>query len=261
MIAYKECQHMPESGREIEYKFRQRRIPKRRPSEDNRQYAYRAIREEILMLDLPPGERLREVELATLLCVSRTPVHDAIERLRLDGLADSVPNRGAVVSALNPENISNCLWLLDIFCCDVISSFFTNKVSKEQIAILNFLLAHVEEAVKENDSRRYARLIADFFQQFFTLGGQYNLVWTGLSRTYSDIYRLNVLIAESSGAASSLTYLLRQMTHALSERKSDKAAFYIRKWLLLTEKLIPQLQEDYPDYWINTDKDMEREIK
>ncbi len=251
---------MPESERKIEYKSRQRRSAKRRPSEDNRQYAYRAIREEILMLDLAPGERLREVELATLLSVSRTPVHDAIERLRLEGLANSVPNKGAVVCALHPESISNCLWLLDIFCCDAISSFFTNKVSKDQIAILNFLLAHVEEAVKENDSRRYARLIADFFQQFFTLGGQYNLIWSGLSGTYSDIYRMNVLIADFSGAASSLTYLLRQMTHALSERKSDKAAFYIRKWIQLTEKLIPQLRKDCPDYWIDYDKDTEREL-
>ena len=49
---------------------------------------------------LRPGQRLRELELAEELGVSRTPMREAIRRLVADGLADHQPNRGVVLRRL-----------------------------------------------------------------------------------------------------------------------------------------------------------------
>lgn len=50
------------------------------------QNAYEVLRHEILSGSLPVSERLTEVELATRLGVSRTPVREAVKRLLLEGL-------------------------------------------------------------------------------------------------------------------------------------------------------------------------------
>jgi DNA-binding GntR family transcriptional regulator len=54
--------------------------------------------------DLAPGELLREEELAAWLEVSRTPVRDAISRLRDQGLVVYRPNRGTRVAEIDLDH-------------------------------------------------------------------------------------------------------------------------------------------------------------
>lgn len=56
--------------------------------------AYAELRQRIMTWQLPPGTRLREVELAAELNVSRTPVREALQRLRSDGLIAARGQRG-----------------------------------------------------------------------------------------------------------------------------------------------------------------------
>ncbi len=64
--------------------------------------AYSELRRRIVSGDLKPGDRLREVELASLLGISRTPVREAIKRLESEGFASYASSRGAVVAELTP---------------------------------------------------------------------------------------------------------------------------------------------------------------
>src|SRR5215475_11146477 len=60
-----------------------------------------------LILDgvLPPGQRLLERELCEQLGVYRTPVREAIKALTQEGWLRALPNRSAVVAALDPEEV------------------------------------------------------------------------------------------------------------------------------------------------------------
>jgi DNA-binding GntR family transcriptional regulator len=60
--------------------------------------AYHALREQILDLRLLPGQLLAEHELAAQLGMSRTPVREAITRLRQEGLLTTVPRKGVIVT-------------------------------------------------------------------------------------------------------------------------------------------------------------------
>ena len=53
----------------------------KRPSEDTRQYVYRILSTLILNMVLMPGQRMNEQELASLMNVSRTPLHDTFPKL------------------------------------------------------------------------------------------------------------------------------------------------------------------------------------
>jgi DNA-binding GntR family transcriptional regulator len=62
-----------------------------------------ALREDILELRRPPGDVLDEAEIAATFGLSRSPVREAIVRLTAEGLAQTLKNRGAIVSRLDIE--------------------------------------------------------------------------------------------------------------------------------------------------------------
>ena len=89
-------------------------IPQPHPKESNREYACRVLRMNIMTFRLKPGEPLSEIELAKLLQMSRTPVHEAITTLHNDWLIEIFPQRGTQVSpcergVLNPAFAGKCL--------------------------------------------------------------------------------------------------------------------------------------------------------
>ena len=67
--------------------------------------AYQRLRAEILDGTLPANTVLYEVEQATRLGVSRTPVREALGRLLADGLVTPAVPRGLAVTALDVEDI------------------------------------------------------------------------------------------------------------------------------------------------------------
>ena len=74
-------------------------LPRRRLVDD----ATQALREAILRDDFPQGERLRQVELADRLGISRTPVREALGRLAHEGLVELLPRGGVRVSRLDVD--------------------------------------------------------------------------------------------------------------------------------------------------------------
>src|SRR5258708_39592346 len=63
-------------------------------------YAYAALRREIMEGRFPPGRRMREIELASWLGVSRTPTRQALSRLGHEGLLGLRPRTGLGVATL-----------------------------------------------------------------------------------------------------------------------------------------------------------------
>lgn len=55
--------------------------------------------------DLAPGTKLNERELCEQLGLSRTPLREAFRMLAADGLLVQLPNRGAQVVALSPDDV------------------------------------------------------------------------------------------------------------------------------------------------------------
>lgn len=66
------------------------------------QVVYETLRERIGSLELAPGSRLHEVELAASLEVSRTPLREALRMLQIEGLVQQLPTGGVVVAPLDP---------------------------------------------------------------------------------------------------------------------------------------------------------------
>lgn len=74
---------------------------------DLRQVVYDKLKEAIVEGMIAPGERLSEIELATKLDVSRTPVREAIRQLSQTGLVTLIPRRGAFVTLPTAKDASD----------------------------------------------------------------------------------------------------------------------------------------------------------
>jgi len=59
--------------------------------------------------ELAPGTRLNEIELCNTMGVSRTPLREAIRSLATEGLIEIQPNRGAIVSIVSQEDVTEIL--------------------------------------------------------------------------------------------------------------------------------------------------------
>ncbi len=67
--------------------------------------AYRLLKWKILSMELGPGSFLNEQELAASTGFGRTPIHQALHRLKYDGLVDIRPRKGVLVRSWSPTDI------------------------------------------------------------------------------------------------------------------------------------------------------------
>lgn len=74
------------------------------------QQAYEAIKEKVITLYFLPGQYLNEAAICDLLQLGRTPVHQALQRLQLEGLIDVVPRKGVIIQ---PDSIGQIIEFLD----------------------------------------------------------------------------------------------------------------------------------------------------
>ena len=74
-----------------------------------RDVVFNTLREAILKGELQPGERLMELQLASKLGVSRTPIREAIRMLEQEGLAVTMPRKGAEVARMTLKDMEDVL--------------------------------------------------------------------------------------------------------------------------------------------------------
>ena len=118
-------------------------------NENNRAYTYRVLKENIMRLNLKPGESISEIELSEALDVSRTPVREAIVKLSEEKLVDVFPQRGSFVSKINLNLVEEAVFLrelcekkiLEIACKDPVSDSLITELEKNieyQKIVVNF---------------------------------------------------------------------------------------------------------------------------
>ncbi len=80
------------------------------PSPSLTEQAYQAIKERIVTLAFTPGQYLNEAAICQELGMGRTPVHQALLRLKVEGLVEIVPRKGIIVQ---PDSIGRVIEMLD----------------------------------------------------------------------------------------------------------------------------------------------------
>ncbi len=69
-------------------------------------FAYHALRDRLVMLDIPPGMPLNEGQLGQELNIGRTPIRESLKKLELDHLVVSYPRRGTFATRVDITDLA-----------------------------------------------------------------------------------------------------------------------------------------------------------
>jgi DNA-binding GntR family transcriptional regulator len=106
---------------------------------------YAQLRRELLTDVISSGERLREVDLAERLQVSRTPVREALRRLESDGFVERSPTGGLVATRTGPDDLGD-IGLLRIEIDGLAARLAATRGTESDWAQVFFLVAQLRTA-------------------------------------------------------------------------------------------------------------------
>lgn len=129
---------------------------------------YRTLRTRLCLLDYPPGERLREEDLADEFEVSRTPIRRVLVKLEAEGLLRSVHGVGTIVSDIEIGELEQ-VYQLRVELAELVGQLATVRPDAAKIAEFRHQLARCDDLVTNPDAREFARINMDFFHLFNSL--------------------------------------------------------------------------------------------
>jgi DNA-binding GntR family transcriptional regulator len=151
--------------------------------------AYRAIKDMIVSLELPPAALLDERGLAERLGVGLTPVRQALRRLEWESLVVILPRRGTLVADLNDSDLGRIYELRSVLEPQA-AELAAERGTPEQRAALGAVIAamHAELARPTPDRRVLIALDRDLHRQIWAMAGNEMLEQT-LEWLFSHVLR------------------------------------------------------------------------
>lgn len=119
------------------------------------EHAYRRIRAAIQAGELKPGERLREMELAESIGLSRTPVREALARLESEGLVIHDASRGIMVAELDYSMVTELYYMREVLE-GTAARLTAQHASEVEVSILEDLCRQYEAAIQDGDETALA---------------------------------------------------------------------------------------------------------
>lgn len=155
-----------------------------------RDVVFNTLREAILKGELKPGERLMELQLASKLGVSRTPIREAIRMLEQEGLAVTIPRKGAEVAKMTIKDMEDVLEIREALD-QLATKIASNKITEEQLAELKKAKIAFEQSTKAGNLKEIASNDVRFHDIIYDATNNPKLVIL-LSNLREQIYRYRV---------------------------------------------------------------------
>jgi DNA-binding GntR family transcriptional regulator len=143
--------------------------------------AYQQIRQRILDNVWPPGHRALEQEVALALGMSRTPVREAIMRLRNEGLVEVIPRHGLRVLPVSPNDMREIYQILTALECMAAELLARRQPSEAELKPLIDANKAMDKALRADDLDAWAAADERFHAHFLELAGNRQLQATVLN--------------------------------------------------------------------------------
>ena len=116
--------------------------------------AYETIKRKIITLEFRPGQYLNEVQICKSLGIGRTPVHQALHRLMIEGLVQIIPRKGLIV---RPDSLNEVLsliearWVIEPYCVGL----SVDRVTPKMLEKLAQIMKDAERAARAGDTESF----------------------------------------------------------------------------------------------------------
>lgn len=186
-----------------------------------RQLVTDALRAAIVEGTIAPGTRLVEKDLCELFGVSRPSVREALRQVESEGLIESLPNRGPVVTQLTPQDAIEIFQIRESLEPTAARLFAMNATDRQMID-LKKAAASLESAFKSEQSAAVLRAKGHFYEQLYA-GSHNKLVGSILRNLNSRISILRRVSLSSAARAPKSMKEIWAVVEAVQRRDGDKA--------------------------------------
>lgn len=194
-----------------------------------RDVVFQTLRGAILKGDLKPGERLMELQLASKLGVSRTPIREAIRMLEQEGLAVTIPRKGAEVAKMTEKDMEDVLEIrLSLEGLAVRLS--CEKITPVTLQELKVAMEDFEEKTKTGQFVEMAKSDVKFHEILYKASNNPKLQQL-LSNLREQMYRYRVEYLKDDGIYPRLIEEHQKMYNALKAKDQELAVSYVEKHL------------------------------
>jgi GntR family transcriptional regulator, rspAB operon transcriptional repressor len=208
---------------------------------------YLALREAIVSAELEPGRRLSENELADLLGVSRTPVREALFRLRDERLVAIVPQLGTFVTLISPAAVEDAAFVREALECAAIRRAVA-RVADADLAALQANLSAQERAEEEGDAEAFDVLDEGLHRLLAELSG-HEIVWYLARRANGHLDRIRGLSLPEPDYLGEMVAEHRELVAAIAAGDADRAEAAMRHHLRMVLSSVPKIQAAHPEYF------------
>jgi DNA-binding GntR family transcriptional regulator len=186
-----------------------------------RQPVYERLRTAIIRLDLEPGRRLSENELAERFEISRTPIREALIRLSEDRLVEIVPQLGTFVAAISEATVAEALFVRESIELAAVR-LAAERATDEDVGALRSLVKEQQKARRAKDLDRFHEFDDEFHRQICELSG-HPIAWALVVRANSHLERLRRLSVPRPRDLSGVIAEHERLIDAIARRDPDAA--------------------------------------
>ncbi|MGF1525653.1 MAG: GntR family transcriptional regulator [Candidatus Competibacterales bacterium] len=124
------------------------------------------LRNRILNGEFPEGDQIRQETLAEEYSVSRMPVREALRRLEAEGFVTFTTHKGATVTELSPDDVSEVFDLRLVLETEALGCAIPAMTPGDYRACRD-ILAALEDAFHTGDVKRWGALNSQFHQRLY----------------------------------------------------------------------------------------------
>jgi DNA-binding GntR family transcriptional regulator len=209
--------------------------------------AYVALRTAIVTAQLAPGRQLSENELARLIGVSRTPVREALLRLRDERLVEVVPQLGTFVTFIDEEAVADAHFVRESLEVNALRHAPGSLDGGDLRAVEHNLEAQ-ERAAAAGDDHAFARLDDELHHLLCDLSGR-AAAWRLSERARGQLDRVRRLSLPDADYRRQMLAEHRAVVAALAAGDADAAERELRHHLSMVLSSLPDIRRAHPEYF------------
>lgn len=222
---------------------------KKEKGENNKQFTYRILKENIMNLSLEPGAEISEVEISDALNVSRTPVREAIVKLKEEKLINVFPQRGSLVSKMNLKLIEEAAFLREICDKEILKIVCLEENREELLKELkkNLEYQRISVEYKEN-TYEFFRLDNLFHEIIYKHCDKIN-IWKAIKRLSTHYDRLRLFDTLEKMNFWEIIDQHEEIISILENQEKEKVDYIVENHLFNFKKILNIFRRKFPNYF------------
>lgn len=221
-------------------------VTQRQQGESGRSYALRTIKENIVRLELAPGSKVSESEIAAGLGLSRTPVREALQELSRERIVEIYPQRGSIIALVDYTLVDEARFMrqcLESGVADVLAQ----RAGSMDFSSLRENLELQEYYFHSGNLEKLLELDNQFHQELYRLAG-YENCYRMMAGMYLHFDRVRWMATKAVDQEPNIEDH-QAIYQAIIAGNSQEAAKAVREHLMRYKVDEAKLRRGYPGYF------------